>query len=84
MPYANDMAGANIIKLLRVLNGLTPTKLSEKTGIPRFVLYEYEQGWRPIPAKDAVKLSAAFGIPLVVDEETPANEPQSNGGNDGK
>ncbi|OPX93092.1 MAG: helix-turn-helix protein [Syntrophorhabdus sp. PtaB.Bin027] len=78
------MAGANIIKLLRVLNGLTPTKLSEKTGIPRFVLYEYEQGWRPIPAKDAVKLSAAFGIPLVVDEETPANEPQSNGGNDGK
>lgn len=78
------MKHTNIIKLLRVLNGLTPTKLSEKTGIPRFVLYEYEHGWRPIPAKDAVKLSAAFGVPLVVDEKTPNNEPQSNGGNDGE
>ena len=74
MPYANDMANTNIIKILRVINGLTPTKLSEKTGIPRFVLYEYEHGWRPIPAKDVVKLSAAFGVPLVMDEETPANK----------
>ncbi len=74
MLYADDMASTNIIKVLRVLNNLTPKKLSEKTGIPRFVLYEYEHGWRSIPIKDVVKLSAAFGVPLVVDQGTSINK----------
>lgn len=77
------MASTNIIKVLRVLNNLTPKKLSEKTGIPRYVIHEYEHGWRDISARDAVKLSAAFGVPLVMDEQGPTDEPKK-GGTDGK
>jgi len=67
------MAGTNIIKVLRILNGITPKKLSEQTGIPRFVLYEYEHGWRDVSNKDVVKLSAALGVPLCISEDTNGN-----------
>ena len=47
----------DIIKVLRTINNITPQKLSIVTGIPRYVLYEYEHGWRPITQKDAEKLA---------------------------
>ncbi len=52
----------NSLKILRQIHGLTPSKLSAATGIPRWVIYEYEHGWRQMSEKDWLTLMRFFGL----------------------
>ena len=52
----------DLIKVLRTINNMTPQKLCVVTDIPRYVLYEYEHGWRSVPKEDAEKLAKALKV----------------------